>query len=100
MKALSQQAFVVVLAQDQKEWIGAHVAPNVTQRDACSPPPSGPHVGTGGALPEREGLLNDAKMGVDLEGTGLYAQSSGLKRRTRVPIHDQNTNPSPTELVR
>jgi hypothetical protein len=100
LKALSQQPFVVVLAQDQKEWIRAHVAPNVTQRDACSPPPSGPHVRTGGAFPELEGLLNDAKVGVDLEGAGLYAQGSGLKRRTRVPIHDHYPNPSPTELVR
>jgi hypothetical protein len=100
MKALSQQPFVVVLAQDQKEWIRAHVAPNVTQRDAGSPPPSGPHVGASGAFSQREGLLNDAKVGVDLEGAGLYAQGSGLKRRTGVPVYDRHPNPSTPELVR
>jgi hypothetical protein len=51
-------------------------------------------------FPEREGLLNDAKVGLDLEGAGLYAQGSGLKRRTRVPVHDHHPNPSPTELIR
>ena len=38
-------------------------------------------------------------MGVDLEGAGLYAQCSGLERRTSVPVDDARTYASPPELI-
>src|SRR2546427_8724818 len=43
-EGVAQQAFVVVLAQDQEKGIRAQIAPDVAQRESRRPPPLDPDV--------------------------------------------------------
>ena len=92
-KSLAQQAFVLVLAQDQEKGIRTQIAPDVTHGDPRRPPPMRPHVGAGRTFAELERLLDDAEVRVDLERAGLHPQRSRLERRTSVPVYDRARTP-------
>jgi hypothetical protein len=98
-KGVPEQALVVILAQDQEVGIGAQTLANVSYWNPCSAPPSRPDVRAHGALPELEGSLRDAEMGVDLEGPSLDTQRSRLQRRTRVAVDDPKPHSAASQLI-
>ena len=59
---VAHDSFVVVLAQHQDEGKRAHALPDVTDGNACRPPPLRPHVGARAALAEFERAFGDSEL--------------------------------------
>jgi hypothetical protein len=99
VQPVTEDPFVVVLAEDQHERIRRHATPGLAQRDARHLASLRPQVGTGAALAELERPLDDAEPGVDLQRARLHAKRPRLARRPGMPVDDQRTHASPSELV-
>src|SRR2546429_1610668 len=97
---VSQQAFVVVLPQDQEVGIRADIPPDVPQRNARGSPAVCPEHGAVGAFAEGDCLVGQPQVRVDLERACLHAQRPRLTRRTGVLVDDPYTHATSGELVR
>jgi hypothetical protein len=99
-ESIPQEALVVILSQDQEIGIGAQTLPDVADRNPCSAAASGPDVRAECTLPELEGAVRDAQMGVDLQGASLDTQRSRLYRRTGMAVYDARPNAAARQLIR
>jgi hypothetical protein len=95
----AHDVLIVVLAKHQHERKRAEALADVADRDACAPASVRPHVGGGGAGAERERLLDDAHLRIDLHRARLHGHRPRLLSRAGVAVDDDGLDAAAGELV-
>jgi hypothetical protein len=88
-----------VLPEHQDVGERAHAAADIAERDAGGPFAVRPQVGASRARAERQRLVDDSHLRVDLERARLHRHRARLLRRPRVPVDDHRAHAAARQLI-